>query len=41
VVDTPGMRMAVPLYLAYRREKEFSPFQTSLIGHIRTSAPFA
>lgn len=41
VVETPGMRMVVPLYLAYRREKEFSPFQTSLIDHIKTSESFA
>jgi LysR family transcriptional regulator, low CO2-responsive transcriptional regulator len=40
VVNTPGMQMVVPLYLAYRREKEFSPFQTSLIDHIRSSDAF-
>lgn len=37
VVETPGMQIVVPLYLAYRREKEFSPFQSSLIAHIKSS----
>jgi len=41
VVEIPGMQMVVPLYLAYRGEKKFSPFQTSLIEHIKTSEPFA
>jgi DNA-binding transcriptional LysR family regulator len=40
VVETPGMRMVVPLYLAFRREKAFSPFQTSLIEHIKASECF-
>lgn len=38
-IKTPGLEMAIPLYLVHRKDKEFSKFQTELKQHIKSAKP--
>lgn len=39
LVRTPGLEMAIPLYLVYRKDKAFSPFQLALRQHVEAARP--
>lgn len=34
VVQTPGLKLAMPLFLVHRQDKELSPFQTALMEYL-------
>ena len=40
-VETPGLRMAMPMFLVHRRGKSFSPLQNALIAFTRRNSPVA
>jgi DNA-binding transcriptional LysR family regulator len=39
IVDTGDIRLSIPLYLAYRKRKDFSPLQRALMQFIRDARP--
>jgi DNA-binding transcriptional LysR family regulator len=39
VVKTPGLALAIPLYVVYRKDKAFSPYQLALRHYVEAARP--